>query len=84
MFVRHGEQPDPFAALLLYGYIGARGGIGLWQVIDLDSEVVTYAHPSEIIAVLDARGLQGPDRLPEHHPAKPDWEGVASGVVFAE
>ncbi|MGB5135860.1 MAG: hypothetical protein WBN89_11870 [Prochlorococcaceae cyanobacterium] len=84
MLVRLGEKPDPFAALLLDGFTGARGGIDIWQVIDLDSEVVTYAHPSEIIAALDDRGLEGPDRHPEHQPAKPDWEGVASGVVFAE
>ncbi|MCP9889330.1 hypothetical protein KBY96_15545 [Cyanobium sp. ATX 6A2] len=53
-------------------------------MIDLDSEVVTYAHPSEIIAVLDDRGLEGPDRRPEHQPAESDREGVASAVVFAE
>jgi len=37
-----------------------------------------------VAAVLDDRGLQGPDRHPEHQLAKPDWEGVASGVVFAQ
>ena len=84
VLVRHGEKPDPFAGLLLYGYTGAGGGIVIWQVIDLDSEVVAYAHPSEIIAVLDHRGLQGPDRYPEHQLAKPDWQGVATGVVFSQ
>jgi hypothetical protein len=59
-------------------------GIDIWQVIDLDSEVVSYAHPSESIAVLDDRGLERPDRHPEHQPAPSDQEGVASAEVFAE
>jgi hypothetical protein len=82
--VRHGEQPDPFAALLLCGFTGARGGIDIWLGIDLDSEVVTYADPSESIAVLDDRGLERPDRRPEHQPAQSDQEGVASAEVFAK
>lgn len=64
VLAKYGDASPPLAALVLSGFGGARGGIELWQVIDLDNELGTYVDISEVIAVLDERGVEGPDSLP--------------------